>query len=117
MIHTITIPGFTPVKINDWRGRHWSVRARLKKSQQELVGFYGRHVPRATGKRRVVLRVWGYWRGVKPDADGFSKDMLDCLVQLGLLTDDDEAGLDGIMHVEITRARVRETCIELEDVA
>lgn len=116
MKHTITIPGFTPVRVNEWRGRHWSVRAKLNLGQQELIGHYGRDVPKATGQRRIALTVWGYPRGRKPDRDAFDKDMLDSLKRLGLITDDDERGLEGRMSVEIIRSKQRKTVIELEDV-
>jgi hypothetical protein len=105
--------------LNRVRGRHWSVEHRAKRFAAEVLAAeaLAQGVPRATGRRRVRLRLTGWPKGRLPDGDAFDKILLDSLVRAGLLLDDDAKGLEGRMGVELARGPGDKTEITLEDVA
>lgn len=115
-MHNIIIPSFHPARLNQWDGRHWSRRARLKRGDRELIAYYARvaAIPRAAGKRRVSLRLTlaPGQRGGDPDA--YFKSVLDALVHAGLLVDDSKEWCE-IAPVIFERGKVRQTMIVLED--
>jgi hypothetical protein len=94
--YTLTIDNWHPARLNAWDGRHWAVRARLKRADREIIGLYARlaGIPPATGKRRVSLRLTLGPRQREPDPDAFFKSVLDALVHAGLLVDDDRHGVE-----------------------
>lgn len=55
--YVLTIDRWHPARLNQWDGRHWAVRARLKRGDREIIAVYARiaGIPLATGKRRVSL--------------------------------------------------------------
>src|ERR1700735_3273135 len=95
-VYWINIPDWCPVRINQWRGRHWSVRAKLVRQQVAMIGTYAllQGVPLAKGKRKVRLCVWKPGQSV--DSDAYTKDILDALVQCRLLVDDSDKWLGGL---------------------
>jgi hypothetical protein len=86
----IIIPDFAPTRTNALLGSHWAKAGRLKRIDREMIGGYflvGRF-PKATGKRRVRLRVVVDGVGRMGDPDGYLKSCLDALVKCGALLDD-----------------------------
>lgn len=115
--YILTIPGWHPSKVNEYRNRHWSVGARMRKRAEihlataALVGS----VPRATTPRRVKLVLSGWARGGPfPDRDAHEKHFLDAMCACGLLVDDSPRWLVGRVEVEYQRGR-KETTVILED--
>lgn len=117
-VHRIVIPGWHPARLNQWDGRHWSVRSRLKKADRELVGVYAKlaRIPLAMGKRRVSLRITLGPRQRAGDPDAFWKSTLDALVHAGLLVDDNRQNVE-LGRVDFDRGPARATAIALEDIA
>jgi hypothetical protein len=40
--HVLTIDCWHPARLNQWDGRHWSVRARLKRVDRQIFGLHAR---------------------------------------------------------------------------
>ncbi len=117
MRYTLTIANWNPPTLNATLGRHWRKAHKAKVDTANLLAAeaLNQGVPKATGKRRVSLRVSGWARGGRlPDGDSMDKCFLDAAVRSGLLTDDDAKGLDGRMTVVIERGP-KFTEITLED--
>ncbi|HEY7157897.1 MAG TPA: hypothetical protein VH575_28325 [Gemmataceae bacterium] len=116
--HVLTIDGWHPARLNQWDGRHWTARARLKRSDREIVALYARlaAMPPATGKRRVSLRLTLEPRQRGGDPDAYFKSVLDALVHAGLLQDDNRQGAE-LGEVTFARGPKRRTEIVLEDVS
>lgn len=95
MIYTVGIPGWRPARLNELLGKHWAVAQRRKNAdaQRLLVELQNHRVPKATGKRKVIL-LWGLAKGERtPDPDGVWKSLLDGLVRAGALVDDNALGV------------------------
>ncbi len=115
--HVLIIDRWHPARLNQWDGRHWSVRSAAKKLDREMIGFFARvqGIPPATGKRRVSLRLTLAPRQRAPDPDSFFKSVLDALVHAGMLLDDNRQGVE-LGEVSFMRGAARRTEIMLEDV-
>ncbi len=89
-VHRLFLPRFRFASLNAMLGRHWAVKAKLKKGDREVVAFYARlhGVPKSVGKRRVSLEVVLTGRQKPLDDDNAFKGCLDALVACGLLVDD-----------------------------
>lgn len=87
---TISIPNWQPAKINEWDGCHWSKRARLKKSDRNIIKHYSNHVPAATGKRLVKLVIQLGYRQRGGDPDCYFKSLNDGLKANKLIVDDNK---------------------------
>lgn len=113
---TLVIPDWLPARVNQWDGRHWAVRAKLKKADRELVAVYAHQagIPLATVPRRVVLRLTLAKGQRGGDVDAFWKSTLDALVACGLLVDDNRQSVV-LAPVEYQRGPRRRTEIVLED--
>ncbi len=88
--HRLFLPNFRFQSLNAQIGRHWAVKAKLKRAEREMVAGYallGR-IPTATGKRRVSLEVVLTGRQKCLDTDNAFKSCLDALTACGLLMDD-----------------------------
>jgi hypothetical protein len=116
-VHTLIIPNWHPATLNSWDGRHWSVRARAKRIDRELLGWHARAagIPPAKGKRRVSLVIVLAPRQRGGDPDCYWKSLLDSLVAAGLLTDDNRLGCE-LGTVRFVRGPRRQTEIRLRDV-
>ena len=117
MKHVLTIPDWTPARLNQFDGRHWAVRANLKKADRQLVMIYflTSQIPSARGKRRVSLDIMlGKHRRLS-DPDAHWKSLLDALVHASLLVNDNPAGVE-LGPVTITKGPRTCTTITLEDV-
>ncbi len=88
--HRLTIPNWRPTMKNAFIGRHWAVKAKLKRADREMVAAYAMlsRIPTATGKRRVSLEVVLTGRQKQCDEDAFWPSLLDALVECGQLVDD-----------------------------
>lgn len=95
MTARLFIPSWHPAPLNKLKG-HWGIGHKLKKADREMVAMYARlmSVPKATGKRRVLLTIIlaPGKRGCDPDA--YWKSLLDALVQAGLLIGDNPNGVE-----------------------
>jgi hypothetical protein len=113
----LAIDNWHPARLNQWDGRHWSVRARLKRRDRETVGLYARlaAVPPAAGKRRVSLRLTLAPRQRAGDPDAYWKSTLDALMHAGLLCEDNRQAVE-LGEVTFERGPARRTSIVLEDV-
>ena len=114
---TITIPRWTPAKLNTLMAIHWGAAGRLKALDRDMVAAYarmGRHKP-ATVKRRVSMAVVVDTKtGRLPDPDSFIKSAWDALVNAALLKDDSGRWCEmGLITVE--RGKVASTRFVLED--
>ena len=84
-----TVPDWLPTPLNQLLGNPFRA-GRLKRSDQEIVLFYGRHlqVPLAYYKRRVDLIITLPKGKRRPDKDCWEKSSLDALVAADLLIND-----------------------------
>ena len=116
MEYTITITHWHPARLNQWDGRHWSVRAGLKKADRVLVAWYAKacRVPEAICKRRVSLILTLASRQRSPDPDAFWKSSLDALTAAGLLVNDSGLWCE-LGTVKFRRGQDRQTELVLED--
>lgn len=118
----LTIPNWHPARLNQWDGKHWGVRSRLKKADSLVLATYvaahpaQRWLRSPQGPRRVSLRLYGWKRGRLPDPDAYWKSVLDGLVHAGVLRDDSwehvELGL-----VVFARSEAKSTTILVSEVA
>jgi hypothetical protein len=114
--HVLTIRNWHPARLNQWDGRHWSVRHRLKRADREMVGICARlaGIPPATVRRRVSLVLTMAPRQRRPDPDCWWKSTLDALTACGLLVDDSPKWCE-LGRVSYERGAGRRTVVLLED--
>ncbi len=117
MQQRLVIDNWHPARLNSWDGRHWSVRARAKKFDRDLIGLEAirQGIVKANGPRRVsLLIVLG--KGQRgPDPDSLWKSTNDALVAAGLLVQDDRFHVE-LGTVTFSRGQTKRTEIVLEDV-
>ncbi len=116
MIYTVTIPKWHPTSLNKLLSLHWARRTKAKQSDYDLVAWYCNEalVPKATGKRRIGLRLILGKGSRAPDPDNMLKVLLDALVACGRLVDDNRQYCE-LLPAEFERGE-RATVITLEDV-
>jgi Holliday junction resolvase RusA-like endonuclease len=118
------LPKFLPTSLNKSVGRHWSVKAKQKNGDLEIVQHYAReqrlamtlHLDAALPARRVNVRMV-LPKGQRAfDRDNILKGLLDALVQCGLLVNDSPRWCQ-IGQIEYVRhdGGLRETFVILED--
>lgn len=114
---TFTIPNYRPPKSNDLFRAKFRKRMHLERECKQFVAWYGRDIPKATGKRRVAMHVALAMRQRLPDSDeSCLKAVLDALTAQGLLIDDKRRWCECVPTVfELTRKRQPETVLTLED--
>jgi hypothetical protein len=114
--HRLVIPAWTPARLNQWDGRHWSMRARLKTFDRNMVATYALKagLPSATGKRRVIVTITLAKGERACDPDAHTKSLSDALVHCGLLRDDSRQWVEW-MPFRFERGSERATTIDLED--
>lgn len=112
----VHIPDFHPARLNQLLGHHYR-RGRLKRDDAMLVAHHlvQARVPRATGKRRVSLRLTLAPRQRAGDPDAYWKSLLDALVRCGALVDDNRHWCE-LGPVTFERGTRLETVIILEEV-
>lgn len=111
----LTIPGWSPVLVNDLIGRHPMVIHRRKRRDREMIAraMLVYRVPRATGPRRVRFAITGRY-GRLPDPDACLKSGLDALTYTGAIVDDSAEWCEWSIPT-YERGR-KATVIELEDI-
>lgn len=114
--YVVTILHYHPVPLNALIGRSWQVVHRMKQFDAERIAgeMLVAGVPKATGKRRLTLRIVLGPRQRSPDPDAFWKVLLDSLVACGRLMDDNRQGVE-LMPVEVERGKAKATILTLED--
>lgn len=114
--HEIRIEGWAPTPLNRLLGNHHAA-ARLKKLDREYVILHARlaRVSRATGRRRVSLRITLPPRQRRWDPDALWKSSLDALVHANMLRDDCPKWCE-LGQVEYVRGAALATVIVLEEV-
>ncbi len=117
MSYILGIPDWHPATLNQFLGRHWTVCAKLKKFDRDLVAFSARdaEIPSAEAKRRVELTIvlGARQRGCDPDA--YWKSLLDALVCAGMLVDDSSKWVE-CPPPTFERAPTKSTRIVLTDI-
>src|SRR5262245_41522897 len=88
--YSITIPNYHTAIENQWDGHHWSVRAKLKKANRQMIAAYAAvaSVPRAESRRMVSLVITLEPGQRAPDKDAWWKSLLDGLKACGRLVND-----------------------------
>ena len=111
------VTNWHPARVNQWAGRHWSAKHRLRTSDYEILRWdsNSEEVPLAQGKRRVSLEIVLGPRQRAGDPDAYWKLLLDNLKHLGLIRDDSREWLE-LGTVTFRRGPQRATAITLEDV-
>ncbi len=114
--HRLTILGWHPTRLNRLLG-HWGTRSKRKRFDRDIIAVEAMRqgIPKATGKRRVGLRITlaPHCRGADPDA--YWKSLLDALVMCGLLIDDNRQWVD-LGPVTFDRNCIEGTTITLEEI-
>lgn len=89
---TFRVPGWTPTPLNRiLYGKHWTIGARLKMDDFEMIAYYGRHVPKTgNAKRSVSLHVVFPPKKRMPDVDAYAKSLLDALVSCCIIVNDSQ---------------------------
>lgn len=87
---TVWVERWHPNSINECRGKHWEVEARIKRKMTDLLIAYrvANGIPRATGKRRVSLRLTFPPGARRPDKGNLRKLFDDACKRAGLIKDD-----------------------------
>ena len=84
------LPNYTPTSVNKLLSMHWGSRGKVKRGDMDIIAHFAsvQKLPRATGRRKVTIRV--VWpRGARmPDPDNIKKVLLDGFVAASLLVDD-----------------------------
>ena len=113
----VVIPGWRPATANQLLGCHWGKAARMKAHDRQLIAVYTvlAGVPKASGKRRLSLRITLPKGQRRWDIDALQKSCLDGAVHAGLLIDDNPkwAAWGGVEYI---RGEGLSTVIVVEDV-
>lgn len=117
MIHTITIPNWTPTPLNKLLGSHWRKASRMKQADAQMIGVYGHKakVPKASVRRCVGLIITLPKGKRACDPDAYWKSLNDALVKLGYLVNDSHKWVE-IEPVKFERGMVLSTTITLTDI-
>lgn len=110
----VVIPNYIPPTLNYLLGLHWSKRKAMKRECADFAGYFGKHVPKATGKRRVLLTYTRTGHKKEMDADNCKKIVLDALKKAGLIGDDSPEWCECPDPIQ-QRGEVNETTIVLEE--
>jgi Holliday junction resolvase RusA-like endonuclease len=113
--HGIIIPAWHPARLNQLLG-HWARAAKIKRADRAIVAAYVRMagLPRATGKRRVGLRIVLGPRQRAGDPDCYHKSLCDALTACGMLVDDSRQWVE-LLPVRFDRDVTARCEITLED--
>ena len=86
-----------PGNFNEFAGRHWSVKNRVKNRTRCAVGVacFADGVPRATGRRRVSIALELPAGRTAPDHDNLLKTLWDALTACGAIVDDSPEWIEG----------------------
>jgi hypothetical protein len=118
MIQVLYLPSYSLASLNKVIGYHWSVKAKQKKSDREIVAHYAtvQQLVKAGAPRRVSMRVVLPKGKRAADEDNVWKGCLDALVQAGLLVNDSPAWVKrGPLEYVRHAGDLREVFVILED--
>jgi Holliday junction resolvase RusA-like endonuclease len=92
MTYSIWIPRWWPPSVNELLVKHPMMRSRIKRRVTLVVALYAgiAGIPKATGHRKVRVKVVLGPRMVGCDPDNYNKILRDALASCGLVTDDRE---------------------------
>lgn len=90
MTYKLRIERWHPYRLNQLIGRNPYVKGKLRKIDDNMVGFYAlqNRLPLATGRRRVDLHITLDPYGKQGDEDNWWKSIKDALKNAKLLIDD-----------------------------
>jgi len=113
----LIIPDWIPKRVNQMIGAPWQQTYHVKKVDAQTIHLYAwiHSIRKATGRRRVSLKLFGWRRGRMSDPDAHWKSLLDGLVWCGLLIDDAYRFCE-LGTIKMTRCERTWTEITLEDI-
>ena len=115
-VQELVIRGWHPHRLNEWDGRHWSVRRRMKAEDGLQIAVASRNASlrKADTTRRVSVE-FTITKGKRAwDCDACWKSLLDAMTGCGLLVDDSPKWCV-LGTVRFRRGDLPETKITLED--
>lgn len=115
MIQTLVIDNFHPTRLNQLLGNRFK-RHRLKASDRDIVTGTAMQqgIIKATGKRRLIVRITLAPRQRAADVDAYQKSLCDALVCCGALLDDNRQSVE-LGPILFDRGPRKMTTILLED--
>jgi Holliday junction resolvase RusA-like endonuclease len=117
MIWTLDIPIPTP-SLNDIQGKHWAiVRATKRNMAMALMIAMNRapEIPKATGKRKLVIIRRGKGTLDQDNLAGGCKGLIDAIKAEGLILDDDQGSIEVEFHQAITKSDPH-TVVTIEEI-
>ena len=117
MTWSFTISQATP-SLNRIHGNHWSANKKAKSAIAWLLAAALNGIPpipKATGRRRLVIVRYGRGRLDRANLVGGAKWLEDAIKDRGLLLDDDDAGCDLIVSQIVFRKGIPHTVVTLQD--
>jgi Holliday junction resolvase RusA-like endonuclease len=114
------LPNYSPISQNELQEAHWAARARMKKSDMEIIAYYATLQglmggPLPDCKRRVELRFVVPKGKRRCDGDNVKKSLLDALVACGLLRNDSPVWCESPEPVWARSESTREAFVILTD--
>lgn len=117
-VYEIDIPDWHPTRLNELLGLHHFAAHRRKQDDKATVKWaaVSAGVPKATGPRRVGLRITLAPKQRGGDVDAYWKSTLDALVAAGLLIDDNRqhVELEPVVYARGARKSTRITLLETQ---
>lgn len=119
VLHVLKIDHWAPTPLNKLLNAHWAERNRMKRADHDMVYYAAKeaNIPKATGKRRVMLTIILKPRQRATDPDSPQKSLGDALVKAGLLLNDSHLWVEWEpVRFERGTAKRNGSIIVLEDI-
>lgn len=95
--YTINIPNWVIPSVNKILGNRYAA-SRIKSGATQMIAAYSKHIPKAKGKREVIItHIQPFGR--LPDPENLFKVCHDSLKNLGLILDDGTSKLDFVKPI------------------
>jgi hypothetical protein len=118
-VFRLVLPEASP-SLNTWIQTHWAVKKRHRKRWAMLLLVESRRagIPKASGKRRLVIERHGRKRLDADNLIGGAKGIIDELRTLGLLLEDHDDALELVArNVPLGRGEAPHTVLLIEDLS